>query len=409
MRVTESFPRSTLETDTIKKIINAVAGEGVQAISFTGGEPLLDIGRLTELIRYAGSAGIPYIRTGTNGFMFAHSEKEGFTDRIKRMVEKLADTPLRNFWISIDSGVDTYHEKMRGFPGVVAGIEKVLPIFHDAGLYPAANLSINRNVGGDATRNFRREATASEQAYLDAFYLLYFEAFERFYQRAFDLGFTIANTCYPMSIDTPETEDGLSAVYGATTVEDVVRFTASEKKVLLSALIPAIRKFRSKLRIFSPICSLEALVRQYSESKAGPEPYGCRGGIDFFFINAADECTYPCGYRGNENLGEIRDMDFGGIKPGKYNDCRKCDWECFRDPSEMFGPLLDLFSHPIRLLRRLIANPRALGTWFEDLQYYQACDLFDGRRPPDTKKLARFSSTSFHPGMQSGAFPANSH
>lgn len=297
MRVTESFPRSTLETDTIKKIIDAAARQGVMAISFTGGEPLLDIDRLSELIRYAGSAGIPYIRTGTNGFMFARHGNNNFFYRIRG--GGLADTPLLNFWISLDSGVDACHEKMRGFPGVVAGIEKALPIFHEAGIYPAINLGINRNVGGDATRNFRRKNNSSEQGYLDANYLRYLEAFERFFQRIFDMGFTIANVCYPMSIDASKTEDGLR--------------------------------------------------------------------------------------------------------------CRKCDWECFRDPSEMFGPLLDFFSRPVRLLRRLTANPGALGTWFEDLQYYRACNLFDGRRPPDTQKLARFSSTSFHPDMQSIVFSTNSH
>jgi MoaA/NifB/PqqE/SkfB family radical SAM enzyme len=149
MRVTESFARSTLETDAIKRMIDAAACRGVQAISFTGGEPLLDLPRLVELIRYAGGAGIPFIRTGTNGFMLTNPEKKGFEDRVSRMVEQLADSPLRNFWISLDSAVDHVHDAMRGFPGVVAGIAKALPIFHQAGIYPAVNLGINRNVGGD--------------------------------------------------------------------------------------------------------------------------------------------------------------------------------------------------------------------------------------------------------------------
>ena len=36
--------------------------------------------------------------------------------------EALADTPLRNFWISLDSPFDAVHEQMRGFKGGVAGI-----------------------------------------------------------------------------------------------------------------------------------------------------------------------------------------------------------------------------------------------------------------------------------------------
>ncbi len=71
----------------------------------------------------------------------------GGNDRIRRLVEMLADTPLRNFWISLDSADPAVHERMRGFPGVVAGIEKALPIFHQHGIYPSANLGINRNMG----------------------------------------------------------------------------------------------------------------------------------------------------------------------------------------------------------------------------------------------------------------------
>jgi molybdenum cofactor biosynthesis enzyme MoaA len=46
MRATESFTRSTLATDAIKRIIDAAVSRGVQSISFTGGEPLLDLPRL---------------------------------------------------------------------------------------------------------------------------------------------------------------------------------------------------------------------------------------------------------------------------------------------------------------------------------------------------------------------------
>jgi len=269
MRVTESFARSTLDTDLIKKTIDAAAQRGIQAISFTGGEPLLDLPRLVELIRYAGKAGIGYIRTGTNGFMFQRPQSKNFESRIARMVDHLADSPLRNFWISLDATVDDVHEQMRGFPNVVTGIAKALPIFHQAGIYPAVNLGINRNVGGHATRHLR---WADENG-LERFYDGYKSAFERFYQRAVDLGFTMANTCYPMSIDAQESEKGLSAVYAANTVADIVRFTGFEKHMLFKALIEAIRRFRSRIRIFSPLCSLEALVRQYSNGRPGESSY----------------------------------------------------------------------------------------------------------------------------------------
>ncbi|WP_319405106.1 radical SAM protein [uncultured Desulfosarcina sp.] len=395
MRATESFARSTLKTDTIKKVIDAAARRGFQAISFTGGEPLLDLPRLVELIRYAGGAGIPFIRTGTNGFMLANPEKKGFEDRISRMVDQLADSPLRNFWISLDSAVDRVHEEMRGFPGVVAGIARALPIFHRAGIYPAVNLGINRKVGGDATRLLHRQACVSDRDYLETFYFRYVKAFEQFYRRAIDLGFTMANACYPMSIDAREGEQGLSAVYAASTVADIVRFTPSEKQMLFKALIVAIRKFRSRIRIFSPLCSLESLVRTYGSEFSAPSGYGCRGGVDFFFINAADGQLYPCGYRGNENYGRLWEVDIGEqILPVEEDACRQCDWECFRDPSELFGPLLEAFSNPLGLIRRMAGRPEALATWTGDLFYYRACGFFNGRQAPEFKKLNRFSSRS---------------
>ena len=404
MRTTESFIRSTLDDRTVGQLIDAAARRGIQAISFTGGEPLLDIDRLVKLIRHAGDAGIPFIRTGTNGFVFRHPKRADFYDRVSRLAEQLAGTPLRNFWISLDSADDTYHEKMRGFPGVVAGIKKALPLFHRAGIYPAVNLGINRNVGGHLTRGLKPSTRKNDAAaYLDIFRRRYRDAFKRFYQRAVDLGFTMANACYPMSIDPPTEGDGLSAVYAATTVEDIVRFTPAEKQLMFGALAEAIADFRSKIRIFSPLCAIEALIRQY-----GGEPpqttYGCRGGIDFFFINAADGHAYPCGYRGNEDHGWLWEIIPGEPKPLKEKDaCRQCDWECFRDPSELFGPLLESVANPWGLVRRMATTPGALKTWATDLRYYQACGFFNGRKPPKYDQLKRFdksSSTTKHSGSK---------
>ena len=145
MRVTESFARTSLDAGLIRRLIDAAAENNFQAVSFTGGEPLLFKDRLIDLIRYAGQAGIPYIRTGTNGFVFQNPERPDFERRVCGLAEALADTPLRNFWISIDSCFDPVHEHMRGFKGIIRGIEKALPIFHARGVYPSANLGINRN------------------------------------------------------------------------------------------------------------------------------------------------------------------------------------------------------------------------------------------------------------------------
>ncbi len=136
----------------------------MEVLSLTGGEPLLELDRLVELIRHAGRVGIKYIRTGTNGFVFCGNGNPLSADRTTLLAETLAGTPLRNFWISIDSAVPEVHEQMRGFPGVIAGIEKALPIFHRFGLYPSANLGVNRRLGGAQTAKLRIGPRAATRA-----------------------------------------------------------------------------------------------------------------------------------------------------------------------------------------------------------------------------------------------------
>ncbi|THB77907.1 MAG: radical SAM protein [Desulfobacteraceae bacterium] len=390
MRVTAKIPRSTLDIDTIKRTLDAAAAKGVQAVSFTGGEPLLHLDLLTELIRHAGKAGIEYIRTGTNGFLFKSSHRPGFEDRVKTLAEKLADTPLRNFWISLDSAIPSVHEQMRGLDGVVRGIEKALPIFHSNGLYPSVNLGINRLVGGDPTRLLGRHAYTSEDRYIHAFYAAFRRAFDQFYRQAANLGFTIVNTCYPMSMGDQEQDLGLSAVYAATAVDNVVRFSKREKSALYRALMDVIPHHRHRLRIFTPLSSLYMLARQYDtdQVRSSHMEVGCRGGIDFFFMDSENGHVFPCGYRGNENMGSFADIDLPRIDPRA--ECRKCDWECFRDPSELFAPFLDLFNRPGGLVRRFIQDPAYFSLWQNDIRYYRACTLFNGRSAPDPKRLSRF-------------------
>lgn len=192
MRVSNPFPRTTLEKHRVKKIIRAAAGKGVAALSFTGGEPFLHLDQLCQLSDYAGKCGISYIRTGTNGFLFRNSDNADFTDRMKKLAEQLAATPIRNIWVSIDSSDIATHEAMRGLPGVIRGIEKALPIFAEQGLYLSANLGINRNLAG---------ASLDRDGLDHAFFL---EAFDRFYRFVHNLGFTIANVCYPMYSDSEQ-------------------------------------------------------------------------------------------------------------------------------------------------------------------------------------------------------------
>jgi hypothetical protein len=392
MRKTADIRRSRLKTDDILQILDAAGEKGIQAVSFTGGEPLLYMDQVVGLISHAGRAGIPYIRTGTNGFLFCGSRQPGFKDRIKAMAEKLADTPLRNFWISLDSAMPEMHERMRGLPDVVRGIETAIPIFHDAGIYPSVNLGINRLVGGPLTRDLHRSAFFSDTAYREAFYRAFHTAFDRFFHQVRNMGFTLANTCYPMSIATSGSDNGLSPVYAATAGEAVVRFTREEKAGLYQALAANVTRHRPYLRIFTPLCALHALIAQHqtpgTASGHGVESAGCRGGIDYFFIGSDDGHTYPCGYRGREDLGPFPAMNLRG--KGRAPVCRQCDWECFRDPSELVSPLLNILHRPGELMQRFRHDRKFFALWQKDIRYYAACGYFNGRKPPSRSRLARF-------------------
>ena len=149
------------------------------------------------------------------------------------------------------------------------------------------------------------------------------------------------------------------------------------------ALLETVPEFRSRLWIISPLTSLYALCKQYSNDSE--RSYPCRGGIDYFFVDSKEGNTYPCGYRGNENLGKFWDLDTNALNTRAT--CYQCDWECFRDPSELFGPLLHGRSNPLELFRKIRHDHEYFRLWLSDLKYSRACDFFDGRKPPDLNRL----------------------
>ena len=386
MRVTHAYQRSRLDIDSVKEMIDHAAQQNFKAISFTGGEPLLFFDEIAELMRHAGQAGISYIRTGTNGFIFRNSDHPSFEAKIHKFSEKLANTPVRNFWISIDSAVPHVHEKMRGLDGVFAGIEKALPILHSHGIYPSANLGINRNIGGEAALAPPPQ-TVSKQYYLERFYRNFTRGLEQFYDRMICMGFSMINTCYPMSAEYDNNPtNGTSAVYAAASDNFVVNFSPEEKVLIFKGLMDTIPAYRSRIRIFSPLCSLLSLQRQHAGDESAPFP--CRGGMDFFFIDANHGDLFPCGYRGDENLGKFTKLN--RQEPPLDKKCLNCDWECFRDPSEMFGPLLLGIQKPTELIKKLAFDFEFIKHWLTDLAYYRACDYFNGRMPINDKKLKSF-------------------
>jgi hypothetical protein len=60
--------------------------------------------------------------------------------------------------------------------------------------------------------------------------------------------------------------------------------------------------------------------------------------------------------------------------------CLKCHWECFRDPSQLFGLARRLIRHPFLSLVKKRIDPRMLRLWFADMGYYIRHDFFNGRR-----------------------------
>ena len=381
MRRSCKIQRSTLDKDYVKKLIDNAAGKGVKALSFTGGEPLLFLEDIIELINHASRAGIPYIRTGTNGFLFRDSDCSGFTSKISRIADKLAATNLYTFWVSIDSADPNNHEKMRGLRGVVRGIEKAIPIFHEHGIYPSVNLGINRATGGGNNQPFLSQTTSGE------FQHLFQTSFEKFYQFACDLGFTIVNACYPMSDNSREEEEDIadrSPLYGASSSDNIINFSRQEKALIFKALFETVPKFRGKIRIFSPRCSLYGLIDKFAYQK-GPL-FPCRGGTDFFFVECKNGDIHPCGYR-EDHKTNLPDLEH---RISRVFDCDKCEWECFRDPSDILGPFADLFSHPIQLIGKMVKEPRFFRLLREDLSYYRACGFFNGRRAPQLQAMQHY-------------------
>lgn len=387
MRRSDNIPRHTLQKDNVKKMIDSAAEKGFKALSFTGGEPLMFFEDIIELIDHAGNAGIPFIRTGTNGFVFKDSDSADYTGKITRLVEKLAATNIYTFWISLDSAIAEDHEEMRGLKGVVKGIEKALPIFHEHGIYPAVNLGINRATGGKANQVFlKNQDITSQQA--GEFLKSFQTSFRRFYQFVSDLGFTTVNACYPMSDESNEDKQGaptLNSLYGAMSSDNIISFTPAEKTLIFKALFQTIPKFRGKLRIFSPRCSLYSLVKKFAEQQQPLFP--CRGGSDFFFVDCEKGLAYPCGYRNDEKLAELPDLH------QRHNDvgnCDLCEWECFRDPSDLMGPFAEVFSRPHKLFKNLFKDPKFFSILLQDLRYYKACDYFSGRVAPRFGALRKF-------------------
>jgi MoaA/NifB/PqqE/SkfB family radical SAM enzyme len=348
----------------------------MKAVSLTGGEPFIRIPEILSLLDYAARRGIDYLRSGTNGYMFAPGGRVAGTGELERFADALTATGIRNFWISMDSADTRTHEAMRELPGVIGGIQKALPLFHARGLYPAVNLGINRYIVGEPI------PPIGEVREEDIFVEAWKAGFAAFFSKAVALGFTMANVCYPMSSGQAGLADE-QPVYGAISGDGAVDFSPVELRLIFRALLEVIPRFRDRIRIFTPLSVLYALSRE-----APSFLFPCLGGQSYFFMDCKDGRIYPCGYRGNEDMGkDLKTVMDRGRRHRPF--CKKCHWECFRDPSQLFGMARYMIRHPFRCFTRRRVDPYILKLWFDDIGYYMRHDFFDGRRPMKTDKIRR--------------------
>ncbi|MCD4812467.1 radical SAM protein [bacterium] len=388
MRISNKYARTRMGDASVHAILKAASRRGLKIISFTGGEPMMFPDELVRFIHAARQYGIKHIRTGTNGFIFCGWQKNGYIEKIEKFARILSRTPLRNFWISLDSYLPDVHESMRGLPGVVEGIRRALPIFHAYGIYPSVNLGLNRNLAGDKTYTLRPDGFSSREEYLKAFQKCYVDVIAEYFAFAVQLGFTMSSICFPMCMDSEKSKDGLAPVYQATSSDWVVNYQSDEKAALFDALLRVVPQYRRLIRHFTPLSSLYALREKYRGTLKKMHP--CLGGIRYFFVSARDGHVYPCGYREKDDMGRLENRDW---KADSWDaDCNRCDWECFRDPSEMLGPIIDMLRRPLSIATGPMADRLYRRYWLKDWKYYIQTGFFHGRKPFKRKQAAAHSA-----------------
>lgn len=356
MNRNEQYKREALSKEKLFKIIDIASAKKIKALSFTGGEPLLFQDLLFEGISYAHNKNIKYTRTGTNGFIFQNSNHPNFEKRVNSLCEKIKSSHLHNFWISLDSYDVKKHEENRGLLGVVNGIKDALKIFKKYDLYPSVNLGINRLIEDKNITYFK-----NDKFYPELFFECYKRGFKRFFDFAIDMGFTIANMCYPMC--------SKDAVYKAESKSGLVSYSREEILIVFKALKEVVKEYRKKIRIFTPLSSLQIFIYQYSGEDISS--FGCLGGRDYFFVNNKGN-LYPCGFKSGMKYDSLDALKGGN----KDLICTDCDWECFRDPSTITAPFYNLRSKPGYLLKDLFKNRTFYRLWIEDLFYYKRCNFF---------------------------------
>ena len=118
----------------MKKVIDEIASLGIYEFGISGGEALLYLKKMFNLLSYANQKGL-YTHFVTNGRLLS-----------EEIIRRYNDIGGGHISLSIDAA-SPKHDKLRGVPGAFAAIERVLKIFSE-NKFPNILLKINTVISG---------------------------------------------------------------------------------------------------------------------------------------------------------------------------------------------------------------------------------------------------------------------
>lgn len=129
-----------IDTKSIKQLIQNLKKMGVVWIGLTGGEPLLNKD-IVEIIRSAGND--VTIKLFTTGYNLT-----------EELAKDLKQAGLSSVSISLDSWIETEHDKARNYEGSFKTAMKALKIFKEAGIHVGVSSVLTRQMIKNGTDEF---------------------------------------------------------------------------------------------------------------------------------------------------------------------------------------------------------------------------------------------------------------
>jgi hypothetical protein len=351
--------QKVMDFEYIKMIIRCSSLNEFETLTFVGDEMMFDIEEFLELVEFADINGIKNIKTGFNEKIFSEYEEDYYERKIGDIAKKISLSPLKTLYINIDSINSKIHEERKGMLGIINGIVKAIPIFHEFGIYPCATMNITQYLGGEDTIGLNIYKVGEKE-----YYNIYKNVFRQYLNYIIDLGFTMVNLGYEIS-------------------EDKSIFSKSEKLAILKALYDILPEYRHRIRIHLPRCAIYSVIKAMENNS---KFHMCRAGCDFFYINTENEIVSPCIYKKKEDLGEFYDIEFENVE--RIN-CSYNNWGCLSTEAEFFGAMTETSKNISSCMMDILEPGKYMKLCKEDANYYKKCDFFDGRKPLNYKKLLK--------------------